>query len=138
MAETLDDNRERRGVLQPRRYQVEVDRSATTEEVAVVRATIECGAVHPKYLSLLDGLDELRVRSECLCGCDSLSFEGPEGGKPIAHACGKDPTGKTVWVDVWGTAEGVNDLELFGGESMRERGSLPDASTLTRVEWHVV
>ena len=115
-----------------------LNRAATPDEIAVVRAALERVAAAPEYQHLSTRLDGLRVVSKCGCGCDSVDFAEYDPGHPtrvIAHGIGQNPAGGLVGVMVWGTADRVTGLEVSDLEEAVNSADarLPVPTTITRL-----
>ena len=98
------------------KHRPKLNRAASPEEVAVVRAALERVAAAPEFRRLTTSLEQLRVVSKCGCGCDSVDFADYDPGHPtrvIAQGTGTSAVGSLVGVMVWGTAESVTGLEVY-------------------------
>jgi hypothetical protein len=111
-----------------------VDRPATSEEVAVIVAALECAAVAPEYRQLAERADGLHVVARCPCGCASVDFakEGDESGRSVvvADTYGTTPGGGTVGLMVWGTPDRITGLEVYGLDAADDGLRLPLPASL--------
>jgi hypothetical protein len=105
-----------------------IDRPITPQEVAVIRCALQRAARIPEVSTLGEGLESLRAIDKCPCGCDSVTFiefDAARPPKPIADAVGTTPEGGSVGVIVWGRADAVTGLEVYGLGAAEDDQRLP-------------
>ena len=100
-----------------------MNRPLSDEEEAIVRWLIE--RTDPLLSRLSSTVSKLRVVDRCGCGCPSVDFE-VDGqrppAQPIANAAGATVDGDEVGVILWGTAEAITGLEVYGVAPPPPRG----------------
>jgi hypothetical protein len=93
-----------------------LDRPITSEEAAVIRATLEHAPKIPDISPIAGGIDQLHAISKCGCGCDSVDFAEHDPSCPsriIADGIGVTPKGGQVGVLVWATGRAITGLEIY-------------------------
>jgi hypothetical protein len=91
-------------------------RNINPAEVAVLRAALLRAPTGPDSAALIAGIETLEVVERCPCGCDTVRFAVPADstrGHPIADGVGMTPQGGRVGVLVFGTANGIHELEVY-------------------------
>jgi phosphoglycerate dehydrogenase-like enzyme len=108
-------------------------RPLTQHEISVIRAAIARAAAMEVPVTLLDGLEELRVVGRCDCGCDSVDFvahDPQRPSRPIADGFGETPAGGTVGIIIWGTNDALTGIEVYDLGAGAEDIKLPVESSI--------
>lgn len=102
-------------------------RRITAQEVAVIRATLQC-ANRNLAPTIADELENQLVFENCTCGCPSITIvnhEKDEKTFEIAHGYGTRANGARSYVLLFGSERRVLSLEVYATPSDTEDGSLP-------------
>jgi phosphoglycerate dehydrogenase-like enzyme len=82
-----------------------IDRPASTEEVAVIRAALERASTRPIAPELIESVERLHAIAKCGCGCESVDFASHDPANPsspISDGTGTTSQGEQVGLIVWG------------------------------------
>src|SRR5687767_13659116 len=99
-------------------------------EITVIQVMLERASVAP---GLYADLHTLRVVDRRGCGCDSVDFTGYDTESPrtiIADGTGETPSGNPVGVIIWGSADSVTGIEVYGTGDMEDDLRLPTLESI--------
>ena len=110
------------------------ERAISEMESAVIFSALRLAATEEISGAIMASVQNLRVVSQCECGCDSISFKrltSSGNGRRVADGIGFTQNGEEVGVLVWVVADEITDLELYNYSD--ELARLPEPASIRPV-----